>query len=85
MRPNAACSSSAPSPVFPVAGEIEIERLVARTGMWTGAEITVAVEEAVSRSLIDGTDALVMDVLLEVIAERYVVEDGDDDAGSTWR
>lgn len=63
----------------PLAGEIDIERLVARTGMWTGAEITVAVEEAVGRSLIDGTDALVMDALLEVIAERYVVEDGGDE------
>ena len=60
----------------PVSGNIDFERLVARTGMWTGAEITVAVEEAVSRSLIDGTDALVMDLLSEVIAERYVVEDG---------
>ena len=65
----------------PVSGEIDVDRLVARTGMWTGAEIAVAVEEAVSRSLIDGTDALVFDVLLEVIAERYVVEDGGD---SRW-
>ena len=62
----------------PVSGAIDVGRLVARTGSWTGAEITVAVEEAVNRSLIDGTDALVMDVLLEVIAERYVVEDGDE-------
>ena len=65
----------------PVLGAIDIDRLVARTGMWTGAEIAVAVEEAVNRSLIDGTDALVLDVLLEVIAERYVVEDGGE---SRW-
>jgi ATP-dependent Zn protease len=63
----------------PVSGGIDVERLVARAGGWTGAEITVAVEEAVGRSLIDGTDALTMNVLLEVIAERYVVEDGGDE------
>jgi ATP-dependent Zn protease len=59
----------------PVAAEIDVEALVMRTGDWTGAEIDVAVEEAVSRSLLDGTDALRMDLLLAVIAERYRVFD----------
>jgi len=65
----------------PKAGSIEVDRLVARTGSWTGAEIDTAVEEAISRSLIDGTDALRMDLLMEVISERYVVEDAGRDRG----
>jgi cell division protease FtsH len=65
----------------PKAGSIEVDRLVARTGSWTGAEIDTAVEEAISRSLIDGTDALRMDLLMEVITERYVVEDVGRDRG----
>jgi SpoVK/Ycf46/Vps4 family AAA+-type ATPase len=59
----------------PILGNIDLERLVARTGSWTGAEIAVAVEEAIGRSLIDRTDALRMDLLMEVIGERYVVAD----------
>jgi ATP-dependent Zn protease len=59
----------------PVQGEIAIPVLVERTAGWTGAELSVAIEEAMSRSLLDHTDALTSDNLLAVIAERYVITD----------
>lgn len=59
----------------PTAGRIDLFPLVERTAGWSGAELTVAIEEACSRSLLDGTDALRQDLLLEVVAERFVVED----------
>jgi ATP-dependent Zn protease len=59
----------------PVQGEIAIPVLVERTAGWTGAELSVAVEEAMSRSLLDHSDALTSDNLLAVIAERYVITD----------
>ena len=49
--------------------------VVDRTNGWSGAELVVAIEEAMSRSLPSGTDALRQDLLLEVITERYVVRD----------
>jgi SpoVK/Ycf46/Vps4 family AAA+-type ATPase len=60
---------------LPTAGQIDLEVLVERTATWTGAELVMAVEEACTRSLIDHSDALRLDLLLEVIGERYVVED----------
>jgi len=59
----------------PVHGEIVTAVLVERTAGWTGAELSVAIEEAMSRSLLDHTDALTSDNLLAVIAERYVISD----------
>jgi ATP-dependent Zn protease len=59
----------------PVRGEIDIGVAVERTAGWTGAELSVAIEEAMSRSLLDHTDALTSDNLLAVIAERYVITD----------
>jgi ATP-dependent Zn protease len=60
---------------LPTAGEIDLEVVVERTATWTGAELVMAVEEACTRSLIDHSDALRQDLLLEVIGERYVVDD----------
>jgi SpoVK/Ycf46/Vps4 family AAA+-type ATPase len=59
----------------PQVGDIDTEAVVVRTGGWTGAEIDIAVQEAVSRSLLDGTDALTMDLLLAVVGERYRIQD----------
>lgn len=59
----------------PQAGDIDVDSLVARTSQWTGAEIDSAVEEAMRRSLLDGTDALRMDLLIEVLGENHVVEE----------
>jgi SpoVK/Ycf46/Vps4 family AAA+-type ATPase len=60
---------------IPVRGELDMDRLVDRTADWTGAELASAVEEACSRSLVDHSDALRQDLLLEIIAERYVIVD----------
>jgi cell division protease FtsH len=60
---------------LPVVGDLDLEVIVERTGGWTGAELVTAVAEACSRSLPDRSDALRMDLLLDVIAERYDVED----------
>jgi hypothetical protein len=49
--------------------------VVERTGGWSGAEIAVAVEEAMSRSLLDRTDALTAANLLAVVGEHYVIAD----------
>jgi AAA+ superfamily predicted ATPase len=59
----------------PVQGAVDVEAVVDRTGTWTGAELAGAIDEAMSRSLLDHTDALRQDLLLEVVAERYVVND----------
>lgn len=62
---------------LPSVGVIDPDIVVERTQGWTGAEIAIAVQEACSRSLLDGSDALRMDLLLEVIGERYTVVDED--------
>ena len=41
----------------------------------SGAEIAVAVEEAMSRSLLTRTDALTAENLLAIVGERYVIAD----------
>jgi cell division protease FtsH len=58
-----------------VVGSLDADLIVERTGGWSGAEVAVAVEEAVSRSLLDRTDALTSENLLAVIGERYVIGD----------
>jgi ATP-dependent Zn protease len=60
---------------LPSVGQIELQVLVDRTNGWTGAELVTAVETACARSLLDHTDALRMDLLLEVIGEHYTVHD----------
>jgi ATP-dependent Zn protease len=64
---------------LPTAGALDLEVVVDRTNGWSGAELVVAIEEAMSRSLPSGTDALRQDLLLEVITERYVVRDEPDE------
>jgi cell division protease FtsH len=59
----------------PVNGPIDLDRLAERTIGWTGAEIVGAVEEAVSRSLPDHTDSVRMDLLLDVLTERFAITD----------
>jgi ATP-dependent Zn protease len=60
---------------LPVQGEIDLELIVERTAGWTGAELVTAVEEACTRSLLDRSDALRQDLLLQVVGERYLVVD----------
>jgi ATP-dependent Zn protease len=60
---------------LPGGDELNIATLVERTAGWTGAELVGAVEEACSRSLVDHSDSIREDLLLDVIAERYVVRD----------
>jgi hypothetical protein len=43
---------------LPRVGPLDLDLVVERTGGWTGTEIVVTVEEAISRSLLDHTDAL---------------------------
>jgi ATP-dependent Zn protease len=65
---------------LPVQGSLDLEQVVERTQGWTGAELAGAIEEACSRSLRDHSDALRQDLLLQVVAERYViVDEGDED------
>jgi ATP-dependent Zn protease len=69
---------------LPIKGELDLESVVDRTGGWSGAELAGAIQDACSRSLLDRTDALRQDHLLEVVAERYnildEIEDTDWDA-----
>ncbi len=60
---------------LPTVGSIDLQQLVDRTSGWSGAELAIAVEEACARSLVDHSDALRIDLLLEVIGERYTVRD----------
>ncbi len=60
---------------LPIAGALDLDLVVERTGGWSGAEIVVAVEEAMSRSLIDRTDALTAANLLLIVGGRYVIAD----------
>lgn len=60
---------------LPVRGTIDRQLVIERTGGWSGAEIAVAIEEAMSRSLLDGTDALTPENLLAIVSERYVIAD----------
>ncbi len=60
---------------LPVEGDLDLRLLVDRTPGWSGAEIVVAVEEAMSRSLLDRTDALTSEHLVAVVSERYVIAD----------
>jgi cell division protease FtsH len=60
---------------LPGAESIELLLIVERTGGWTGAELAGAVAEACSRSLLDHSDALRMDLLVEVVDERFTVLD----------
>jgi len=60
---------------LPIVGSLDKDVVVERTGGWSGAEIAVAVEEAMSRSLIDRTDALTNENLLAIVSERYVIGD----------
>lgn len=63
----------------PTAGVLDLDMVVDRTQDWSGAELVVAIEEAVSRSLPSGVDALRQDWLLAVISERFVSRDLPDD------
>jgi len=58
-----------------IVGELDLETVVDRTGDWSGAELAGAVQDACSRSLLDHTDALRQDLLLQVVAERYNIID----------
>lgn len=60
---------------LPVLGRLDKDLVVDRTVGWSGAEVAVAVEEAMSRSLLDRTDALTSENLLAIVAERYVIGD----------
>lgn len=60
---------------LPIVGDLDLDVVVDRTGMWTGAELAGAVEEACARSLSDGTDALRQDLLLAIVAERHTIVD----------
>lgn len=60
---------------LPTVGPLDLDLLVERTAGWSGAELVTAVEEACTRSLLDHTDALRQDLLLEVVGERYLVVD----------
>lgn len=60
---------------LPIVGSLDRDLVVERTGGWSGAEIAVAVEEAMSRSLLDRTDALTAANLLAVVGENYVIAD----------
>jgi len=60
---------------LPILGTIDRDLVVERTGSWSGAEIAVAVEEAMSRSLLTRTDALTAENLLAIVGERYVIAD----------
>jgi SpoVK/Ycf46/Vps4 family AAA+-type ATPase len=61
---------------LPIAGPSpNLDLVIQRTGGWSGAEIAVAVDEAMSRSLLDGTDALTEENLLAIVAQRYVITD----------
>ena len=62
---------------LPIVGPLDRDLVVERTGEWSGAEIAVAVEEAMSRSLLDHTDALTSENLLAVVGERYVISDAE--------
>lgn len=63
----------------PTAGVLDLEMVVDRTHDWSGAELVVAIEEAISRSLPSGVDALRQDWLLDVISERFVSRDVPDE------
>ena len=60
---------------LPLSGPLDLDLVVQRTGGWSGAEIDVAIEEAMSRSLLDGTDALTAENLLGIVGQRYVISD----------
>ena len=60
---------------LPVQGPLDLDLVIERTDGWSGAEIAVVVEEAMSRSLLDRTDALTSANMLAVVAERYVIVD----------
>jgi cell division protease FtsH len=60
---------------LPVTGPIDRELFVERTAGWTGAEISLAVEEAMIRSLPSHLDALSPENLLSIVGERYVISD----------
>lgn len=60
---------------LPIVGSLDKDVVVERTGGWSGAEIAVAVEEAMSRSLLDRTDALTNENLLAIVSERYIIGD----------
>ena len=60
---------------LPQQGEIDLAAIVDRTGDWSGAELTGAIQEACTRSLLDHSDALRHDLLEQVVAERHVITD----------
>jgi len=41
---------------LPVSGSLDLDVVVERTAGWSGAELAVPIEEAMSRSLVDHTD-----------------------------
>ena len=59
----------------PTEGSIDLGRIAERTATWSGAELVIAIEEACLRSLPEHVDALRQDLLLEVVHERYVIDD----------
>jgi SpoVK/Ycf46/Vps4 family AAA+-type ATPase len=60
---------------LPTVGQIDIDRVVERTMGWSGAQLTVAVAEAMSRSLPSKTDALTNAHLLAIVTEDWVLTD----------
>lgn len=60
---------------LPIVGKIDVDRVVERTMGWSGAQITVAVAEAMSRSLPSKTDALTNANLLAIVTEDWVLTD----------
>lgn len=68
---------------LPRLGAIDLGKLVERSAGWSGAELAGLVHEACSRSLVDHSDALRMDLLLQVVGERYTVTDEEQELVST--
>lgn len=60
---------------IPTNGSIDLGRIAERTATWSGAELVIAIEEACLRSLPEHVDALRQDLLLDVVHERYVIDD----------
>ncbi|MHB8398044.1 MAG: AAA family ATPase [Candidatus Limnocylindrales bacterium] len=60
---------------LPGAAGLDLATIAERTAGWTGAEMDGLVEEAMTRSLLEGTPGLATETMLAVVAERFVVRD----------
>lgn len=60
---------------LPGADGLDLPTIAERTQGWTGAEIDGLIEQAMTRSLLNGTPGLRSETLLDVITERFVVRD----------